>query len=359
VTRMARTRTVTRARTRSGSARAAPGLALLAALALAPLAACDSGGGPSADVPAAGDLPSDGWSGDAVPDPGGKVPDGATEAQVQALAAVNAYRAASGLAPVDEISTLNAAAQAHADCIVGNCVAYGSSGTSPHDENPAWPGFTGEDSLDRITVAGYRLNGGVGEVIAFEGTPDAAVTGWIDTLYHRIPLLDPNARQLGFGTASLPDDQACAYPYRNADVMEVVSVYPGFEGTALYPPDGARLIPTSFWGREVPQPPRPPAGWPSGSVVTVHFGTDKPFRVTGHCIVANGDDLQHYIMAATEDREAGVAADPYLHDHRVLALYTLSRLAAGTDHTVVLDLERDGAPLHLEWSFRTAYKAND
>lgn len=337
------------------SVRFPPLLALVLALPLSALPACESATDGPADVPAGGDeSPADGVASD--DGPGGFVPEGATEAQVQALAEVNRYRAASGLGPVDMAATLNQAAQAHADFIVGNCANYGTSGLSPHQENPAWDGFTGEDLGVRAQAAGFSAIGswGIGEVIAFEHDPAAAVTGWIDTLYHRIPLLDPNARQVGYGIAALAQDQSCNFQYRNADVMEIVSVFPGIDAVVLYPPDGARRVPTSFWGREVPQPPRPPAGWPSGSIITVHFGSDLPFQVTDHRLLGpDGADLQHYIMARTADPDAGVAADPFLHDDRVLALYGLQRLAAGNTHTVILDVVRDGAPLHLEWSFRT------
>ena len=124
----------------------------------------------------------------------------------------------------------------------------------------------------------------------------------------------------------------------------------------LYPPDGSKFVPTSFDGLESTLPIPPPAGWPSGTMITVQFGRDLPFTVTAHRLFEIGQaDLPHIIVAAKADDNAGIGADSNLHDDRVLALYGLSRLKAGTDYTVMLDLMRNDAPLHLEWTFKTNY----
>ncbi len=343
----------------------APGLPFLPALlACAVLAACDAGDDGAPD--AAGDvLPGDVLPGDdATPEArggGGTFPEGATEAQILALEEVNRHRIASGLAPVDEDEALNRAAQAHASFIVSNCANYGRTGLSPHEEDASWPGFTGEDLGDRATAAGFKpdgFGGGLGEVIAFHDAPARAVPGWIRTLYHRLPLLDPQTRRIGYG-GDTSGALCLLSQYSNADVIDTFLAPWQDDAVVLYPPDGGRRIPTSFDGLESPEPVRPPKAqpWPSGTIITVQFGHPLAFSVTGHRLLRAGTtDVPHLVVASVGDEAAGVVRDPNLDDPRTLALYAHDRLAAGTDYTVVLDLVRNGAPLHLEWSFKTDYK---
>jgi uncharacterized protein YkwD len=333
-------------------------LALALALAMtAALAACDSatGAGP-ADVPGA-DVPEDAPYAEEVRGGGGTFPESATESQILALEQLNTARVASGLPPVNQVAALNQSSQAHAEFLVSNCSNYGTTGLSPHNEDASWPGFTGVQFWQRMTAAGYP-DSSASEVIAFLNRPTLAVDGWIRTLYHRLPLLDPRTKEIGYGGATIPSDAPyCQYrQFWNADVIDI-----GMDSTAddvvvLYPPDGSKYIPTSFDGMESPMPTPPPAGWPSGTIITVQFGKDLPFTVTGHKLLGPGEtELPHLIVAAKADDTAFVGADPNLHDDRVLSLYALSPLMTGNDYTVIVDMVRNGGPLHLEWTFKTDY----
>ena len=339
----------------------APWALLACALTLpAVLAACDSAGAGPADANSADSL--DDTPAEDVRGGGGTYPESAMEAQIVALEAVNRYRIASGLGPVNEVAALNQSAQAHADCLVANCIHYGTSGLSPHNEDPTWPGYTGTQFNERMVAAGYSASA-MSEVIAFLDEPNRAVAGWIRTLYHRLPLLDPLTTEIGYGGANIGDGPPCAYhQYWNADVIDIGMTLFAGDVVVLYPPDGSMYIPTSFDGLESPEPIRPlPNGWPSGTIVTVQFGkaSINPIKIKGHRLLEFGTtDIPHLIVAATADDAAGVLADPILsreNDHRTLALYAYSRLKAGTDYTVVIDLERDGTPSHLEWSFKTDF----
>jgi hypothetical protein len=258
---------------------------------------------------------------------------------------------------VNQVAALNQASQAHADFIVSNCSNYGTSGLSPHSENAAWEGFTGVQPGDRMTAAGYPKSS-ASEVIAFLNHPTRAVDGWIRTLYHRLPLLDPRTKEIGYGGATIDSSAALcsSRQFWNADVVDIGMNATAEDVVVLYPPDGSTRIPTSFDGMESPQPVPPPAGWPSGTIITVQFGKDLPFTVTEHRLLEFGEtQLPHLIVAAKADDTAFVGADPHLGDDRVLALYALTRLKAGTDYTVVIDMVRNDAPLHLEWTFKTDY----
>jgi len=346
-------------------------LLLALALALALPSAC-SLGGPGDETGARPDEAAerDAWesgdaSHDAAGDPGGDpggdpasepgqghYPPTATPQQVTALAQVNRFRTACGLPTVDEEEALNFAAQAHAEFIVKNCANYANSGLSPHNEDPGWPGFTGVNFWDRTAHFGYQGMGGA-EIIAFVNNPTLAVSGWMDTLYHRLPITDPATVEIGYGNAGLGGGAPCGNPMlRKADVIDSGSGAVKGDPIVLYPPAGAVAIPRSFDGYESPQPPAPPGGYPSGYIVTVQFGKKIGFEVEGHRILEAGTTpLPHVFLAPFADPEHDVRRDGLLDN--ALALYAHEPLAAKTDHTVVIDLIRGGKPLKLEWTFRT------
>ncbi len=314
--------------------------------------ACGGGEGGDTDVVEVFEVVEEA-GGPGVTEHGGVYPATATEDQVTALSEVNRVRTVLGLAVVDEDEKLNAAAQAHADFIVANCDRYDDTGLSPHEEDPEWPGFTGVMPWDRTDTFGYQAMG-IGEVIAFVNHPKRAVSGWIDTLYHRLPLIDPTAIAVGYGNAT--GAEGCSWDMlQNVDVMDL-----GFKGSAedvvvLYPGDQMTGVARAFDGYESPQPPKPPQGYPSGYIVTVQFGQTKAFSVTGHQILEAGTTaLDHTFLAPFADAEHGVMRDPHASaGDSYVALYAHKPLKAETEYRVVIDLIRGDEPVHLEWTFWT------
>jgi hypothetical protein len=82
---------------------------------------------------------------------------------------------------------LSRAAERHARYLTLN-PAQKSVWPDAHEEFAGAPGFTPEGSL-----AGGRA------VIAFDGDPAHSVRAWLDTFYHRLPLLSPGLFGAGFG----------------------------------------------------------------------------------------------------------------------------------------------------------------
>jgi hypothetical protein len=279
---------------------------------------------------------------------GGYYPPTATPQQVAALKQLNLFRDAVGLPPADEDERLNSAAQAHAEFIVNHCKDYQSSKLSPHYENDEWEGFTGEAPWDRTAHFGYSSYG-IGEVIAFVNNPAAAVTGWMDTLYHRIPLIDPSTVEVGYGGAM---KGSCPGLYGKIDVMDIGMSSASSDAIVLYPPPDAKPVRVSFDGMESPQPPPPPGGYPSGYIVTVQFGDKVGFKVTGHRLLQDGAvEVAHTFLAPYADAANGIKRDSMADTW--VALYAHEPLKKSTPYTVVIDFERGGKPLHLEWSFTT------
>ena len=116
----------------------------------------------------------------------------------EAIGLINEIRQEAGLAAIGQNKLLTQAAQAHADFIAEHFTLYSEQGVSLYVEPAGSEGSTGETPMDRMVSAGYT---GIysAELIAFKHTPTAAVYSWMETLYQRLRLLDPNVSEMGLG----------------------------------------------------------------------------------------------------------------------------------------------------------------
>ncbi|HYG60837.1 MAG TPA: CAP domain-containing protein, partial [Symbiobacteriaceae bacterium] len=112
--------------------------------------------------------------------------------QVRALERVNQYRQAAKLPPLSYSPVLGAAAGGHARYLAANPAQIE---VDAHAEAAGQNLFVGTYVGDRARFFGYM--GGVFEVINFTDRAELAVDGWMDTIYHRIPLLAPGNTQMG------------------------------------------------------------------------------------------------------------------------------------------------------------------
>ena len=120
----------------------------------------------------------------------------ADDAPAAALAALNAYRRRAGLAPVTLDADLSKGCRLHAVYLVKNIGRPAVQGLGMHEEDASLPGATPEGK-----------HAGRSSVISIDPESDggAAVDGWMDTLYHRIPLINPDLKKIGYAGARLPD----------------------------------------------------------------------------------------------------------------------------------------------------------
>jgi uncharacterized protein YkwD len=268
------------------------------------------------------------------PVPSGHIPAGATVDQIEAIERVNWYRWKVGLLPIDLDLLLSQAAQLHCDCYV----AHQPYGMSPHNENPAWdPPCMGAAPWDRTAVAGVT-GWGISEVIAFVGSPTAAVDGWAATLYHRLPITDPTTKMCGYGqrTAGNPriNTMNCAHG----------NVPPDVTGVILFPWDGAKDVPISWDGLEDPQPPVPPGGYPSGPIITLT--APQAFITVTHALTDDrGNAIEHTFLDFRNDE--------HLVGSNTVSLYAHEPLAHDTTYTVALQLDLNDRAVNVVWSFTT------
>jgi uncharacterized protein YkwD len=110
------------------------------------------------------------------------------------LRQVNAHRKAAGLRLVKLDERLTQGCRQHARYVARNADHAAVQGLGIHKEDASLPGATPEGAR-----AGREA------VIATLPDPLQAIDSWMSTLYHRIPILDPDLRRLGYGQAQLPN----------------------------------------------------------------------------------------------------------------------------------------------------------
>jgi uncharacterized protein YkwD len=115
------------------------------------------------------------------------------EAARHLLGRLNDFRKAAGLLPVAFDGGLSDACRKHARYLALNADHPAVQGLGVHNEDPRLPGATPEGA--RAAKAA---------VLANLSDPLEAVDGWMSTLYHRVPLLDPRLERVGYGQARLP-----------------------------------------------------------------------------------------------------------------------------------------------------------
>ncbi len=279
-----------------------------------------------------------------VPMPDGFTPDADAQA---ALDHVNEYRDLVGLPPMRLHPNIILAAQNHATYLItndGNSAAFPDLGRTPssHGEVEGFPGFTGASVNDRLYHTGYLIEDnydrvGMGEVISYRGDPEAAVDGWIETVYHRFPFMDATIDEMGYAK----DDDNNPDTWNKADVMNFGrSKWRPIVDTSkviVYPADGQTGL-NPGWNSNSESPDPYPDDDMVGTVITLSPVGIQTFdslelRPDGGNAVAMHpleQDSSDYYTAAQDPLEANT---------------TYNVKATGTDNA--------GNPLTLEWSFTT------
>jgi uncharacterized protein YkwD len=263
-------------------------------------------------------------------------PDGTAAAAVTALNAVNQLRVPAGAGCATFSQPIADGATKHCEYYAANssnqmCIA------DPHSEVMSCTGFTGKGFGDRVKAAGYTGSPAF-EVMAFVNDPQSAVSTWVNSVWHRIPIISPWVTELGYGAAARCDtiDFGRGKPLPDTTLV-------------VYPYDGQTGVPTSFDGsREGPTPPIPATGkWPSGPPISLYA---KKATFTDHVLTKDGDTtpISHVWLAP-----ASVDAQfkNFLTD--VVFMYPDAPLTAATKYRVHMKGSFVGGTLDREWTFTT------
>jgi hypothetical protein len=167
--------------------------------------------------------------------------------------------------------------------------------------------------------------------MAFGAGGADAVQLWIDSVWHRTPVLSPWVRDIGFGEAG-----DCA-------TMDYGVGADGPAGaTATWPYDGQTGVPRSFDGaRESPLPPAPPKGWPSGYPITIFTAAS----LTEHSVTVAGDatPIPHQWIVPGSSAALGLLDRDYM-------MYADEPLRPSTTYKVHVA----AGSRATDWSFTTA-----
>jgi hypothetical protein len=263
---------------------------------------------------------------------------GASAEAAAALAVVNGYRVPAGSGCISMAAGLNMSSLNHCNYYAMNsanktCIA------DVHSEVMTCTAFTGVSFGQRAKAAGYTGQG-ASEVMAFVNNPSSAIASWVNSIWHRIPILDPWTGDMGYGNAARCDtiDFGRGKPVATNDAVVV------------YPYDGQTGLPTNFDGsREGPMPPAPATGWPSASPVTVYA---KGIKVSDHVITLDGDatPIEHvFLDSSSSVLDAGSRG--FLTSS--VFLYANKPFTPNTKYRVKITGTRTGGMLNLEWTFTT------
>jgi len=218
-----------------------------------------------------------------VGDAGGvcPAPSGITTQQTTALQIVNQARSAMGSPCATMVPALNTSSTKHCAYYAANA-SMTSCVSDPHTEVSGCADFVAADFGTRETDAGYTGQPAF-EVMAFDDNPTSAIGQWIDSVYHRTPLLDPWTRDLGYGNAT------------GCDTMDFgVGASAPLDLVVSYPYDGQTGVVASYNGSlEGPTPPVPPNGWPSAVPIHVFMQATSITLTTDEFGVDGGAQLAH------------------------------------------------------------------
>lgn len=245
-----------------------------------------------------------------------------------ALALINAFRAAAGVPQAELHPALMASAAGHVSYFDQNLDA-GMAGMGLHQQSEERPGFTGATMRDRARGAGY-MSGPVTENAGF-GNLVIAVDWAMSTVNHRLPLIHPSAVDLGLAESNSSGFNVMAIGLRR----EV----PGINVPSFYPTDGATGVPRQWDGGESPDP-APGLPRPLGFPISVCFGLGT--KVGWETLELVGPDNQ---PVAAEMRETSWMSAAALIPHEPLerAARYLVRLLA----------QVEGGTLTAETTFQT------
>ena len=257
-------------------------------------------------------------------------------ARQTALNTLNDYRAKAKLAPVRLDDRISAGAESHSYWWLFNLSLAESKGLGIHREVSGTPGFSGATMHDRAVHFGFPSNFGMAEVIDHEGTPSAAVSVWIDSVYHRFPLMSPLLDAVGFGESlggGLPmETMDMSFKNEAGDPRFIVP----------YPAEGQTDAPLVFTGNELPDPV--PGGYksPTGYPITVNFNPYATIVVSSSTLKhATGADVPFYQLPPTKAEE------------NVLTILPKSPLKPKTTYQVHVSGTIGGGGFTKDWSFTT------
>jgi hypothetical protein len=261
-------------------------------------------------------------------------PSGASAGAVLSYTLENNDRAASGIPCATLQPTLDTSAADHCEYYAAN-VSSATCVADPHVEVSGCTDYVAAQFYTRETDAGYTGQPAF-EDMAFDDNGTTSTQQFIDSVWHRIPILSPWVRDMGYGGATGCDTIDFGVGAATADTVTAVYPYPGQSG-----------VPTSFNGTyEGPPPPEPPGGWPSGYPVTTYLKGAKTASVHTITVLGSTTPLDHQIISPGDADAMGLVTDEFI-------LYTNAPMTAATHYHVHVEATGTSGSVTFDWVFTT------
>ena len=254
----------------------------------------------------------------------------AADTEVQAcLDAVNVVRRAAGLTPVTLSVDLSEGCTLHARYLAINWGNPAVEGLKAHQEQESLKGYTEQGT-----------HAGAASVINYV-SPSASVASWVGTFYHRIPLMQPDLREIGIGYTrggpgwiSVLD---CVSALSHDTQIDYVR-YPARDQTG---------VPRSFQD-EVPSPVPDGHAGSAGFPVTVYFARNQKVSAASLTLV---DSHQKSVTGYYSDPEHPAT---FFDQWHAVCLIPSQALKPGERYTARLSASVDGRQVDDTWSFTAA-----
>ncbi len=265
--------------------------------------------------------------GDANPETPGKI-----------LARLNDHRRLAGLAPVALDADLSKGCRAHAHYLARNADHASTERLGVHEETPKLPGYSDEG----------RQAGKASVITLGHVDPLGAVDGWMATFYHRVPLLAPGLKRIGFG-----------HTRHGGGWITVLDTSRGRERGAaadvvLYPAPGQKGVPLAFPSDEEPNPIPEDRTGRAGYPVTATFPAGS--KVTGARFTledASGREVPVWFSSPEKPANPRHARQ----QGTTVCLIAKKPLRPATAYTVRGAGAMDGRPWTRTWVFTTGVAA--
>lgn len=246
-----------------------------------------------------------------------------------AVEILNYYRSLGSLDAAVLDQDLCKGCQLHANYLAGNSVSLSVVGLKAHTETPGVNGYT---------AAGAKA---AQNSVIYEGvTASQAVNNWMQTLYHRLGMMDPNLKRVGFGSQG---------GYQVMDVGQGrLRGMLAHDSISLFPWPGMSGVPTSYV-REIPHPIA--SDYDIGIPITVEF-----FGLRGVSIeqpIVKLMDLTHNRQLAAYVQYPGHPFLPQWDLAQLIAIIPTSPLPGGSVIQVDVNGFVDGGPFSTQWQFTT------
>ena len=245
----------------------------------------------------------------------------------EALARVNAYRAAAGLGAVKLDASMSKGCMEHAQYMLQNRGTDAMAGLNAHTQRPDLPG---------ASPAGAAC-GKAADLFPGVSNLGVAIDGWMAGIYHRRPMMDPGLKVIGVGYAALPDGSLMAALMFGKSAKS--------EGWPVkYPAADQTDVPLEY-GNEIPNPI--PGGGKGGYPITLQVGAfDEVTGVKASLVDGAGTKVPFHLS----DPEHPATS---FGQYGVISVIPKRILAPGTKYTVTIAAKWQGKQHGWSWSFTT------